>query len=37
MNRKIAVERGLTPVMEYLTEKGYKVEGIDLPVSTART
>ncbi len=30
MNRKIAVERSLTPVMEYLSEKGYKVEGIDI-------
>ena len=30
MNRKIAVENGLTPVMEYLSEKGYKVDGIDL-------
>lgn len=29
MNRKIAVERSLTPVMEYLSEKGYNVEGID--------
>lgn len=30
MSRKIAVEHSLTPVMEYLSEKGYKVEGIDL-------
>lgn len=30
MNRTIAVEHNLTPVMEYLSEKGYKVEGIDL-------
>ena len=29
MNKTIAVEHNLTPVMEYLTEKGYKVEGID--------
>jgi len=30
MNKTIAVERNLTPVIEYLSEKGYKVEGIDL-------
>lgn len=29
MNRTIAVEHNLTPVMDYLSEKGYKVEGID--------
>lgn len=29
MNKTIAVERNLTPVMDYLSEKGYKVEGID--------
>lgn len=29
MNNKIAVEHNLTPVKEYLTEKGYKVDSID--------
>lgn len=29
MNRTIAVENNLTPVMDYLAEKGYKVEAID--------
>jgi hypothetical protein len=30
MNKTIGVEHNLTPVMEYLSEKGYKVESIDL-------
>ena len=30
MNKTIAVEHNLTPVIEYLSEKGYKVEGIDI-------
>lgn len=30
MNRTIAVERNLTPVIQYLSEKGCKVESIDL-------
>jgi len=29
MDRTIAVERDLTPVMNYLSEKGFKVESID--------
>lgn len=29
MNKTIAVEHNLTPVVEYLSEKGYKVESID--------
>jgi len=29
MNKTIAVEHNLTPVIDYLSEKGYKVEGID--------
>lgn len=27
--QKIAVQRGLTPVQEYLTESGYEVEVVD--------
>jgi len=30
MNRTIAVENNLTPVIEYLANKGYDVEKIDL-------
>ncbi len=30
MSKTIAVERNLTPVIEYLSEKGYTVEGINL-------
>lgn len=30
MNRTIAVEHSLTPVMDLLSEKGYKVEDIDI-------
>jgi galactitol-specific phosphotransferase system IIB component len=30
MNRTVGVENGLTPVMEYLSEKGFQVEGINL-------
>jgi galactitol-specific phosphotransferase system IIB component len=29
MNRTIAVEHNLTPIKEYLMEKGYQVETID--------
>ena len=29
MDRTIAVERDLTPVMQYLSERGFKVESID--------
>jgi hypothetical protein len=29
MNKTIAVEHNLTPVIEYLSEKGYKVKDID--------
>ncbi|HEY8421822.1 MAG TPA: YkuS family protein [Thermoclostridium sp.] len=27
--QKIAVQRGLTPVQEYLTDRGYEVEVVD--------
>lgn len=37
MNKTIAVERNLTPVMDYLSEKGYKVEGIDFNNEYARS
>jgi DNA-binding response OmpR family regulator len=30
MNRTIAVESNLTPVAQYLSEKGYQVDEIDL-------
>lgn len=29
MDKTIAVENNLTPISEYLAEKGYKVENID--------
>lgn len=29
MNQKIAIEPNLTPIKEYLSEKGYCVENID--------
>lgn len=29
MDKMIAVENNLTPISEYLAEKGYKVENID--------
>lgn len=29
MSKSIAVERNLTPVAQYLSEKGYKVEEVD--------
>ncbi len=29
MNKMIAVETNLTPIMEFLSEKGYQVETID--------
>lgn len=29
MNKTIAIEQNLTPVMEYLLKKGYKVETVD--------
>lgn len=29
MDRTIAVEKELTPVIQYLSEKGYKVESIE--------
>lgn len=31
---KIAVQKGLTPVQEYLTERGYEVETIDFDAFT---
>lgn len=30
MNRKIAVEQGLTPVKDFLAQKGYFVDSINL-------
>lgn len=32
--QKIAVQRGLTPVQEYLTERGYEVEVVDFDAFT---
>lgn len=32
--QKIAVQRGLTPVQEYLDERGYEVETIDFDAFT---
>jgi len=32
--QKIAVQRGLTPVQEYLTDQGYEVEVVDFDAFT---
>lgn len=29
MNQKVAIEPGLTPVRDYLSNKGYRVETVD--------